>query len=266
MDFQSRRTMTPRKFVLVASLLLAVLGVSVLLGWAFGIATLKSVFPGLATMKANTAAAILLCGVSLALLSWKTASKRIRRWVATLALLVVAVGAMTLAEYLFGWELRIDQALFVEAAGSMATPYSGRMSPSTALCFVFAGTALFVASLRYAWRWRWPILSALGAAVALLGAIALVAYLLDAFLYFHIWNYRSRRSYRGGLRFARDRIASIGPWRRRADVVNRCVNDERNFDRHCVSVDGGRSLEQFHLSASTRRSVGQSHTRGSKGN
>jgi PAS domain S-box-containing protein len=189
MNFQPRQTMTPRKFVLVASLLLAVLGVSVLLGWAFGVAALKSIFPGLATMKANTAAAILLCGVSLALLSRKKASKRIRRWVATLALLVIAVGAITLAEYLFGWEFRIDQALFRELAVSVAIPNPGRMSPSTALCFVFAGTALFVASLRYAWRWRWPILSALGAAVALLGAIALVAYLLDAFLYFHIWNY-----------------------------------------------------------------------------
>jgi PAS domain S-box-containing protein len=47
------------------SLLVVALGMSVLIGWAFDIAALKSVFPGLATMKANTALGMVLCGVAL---------------------------------------------------------------------------------------------------------------------------------------------------------------------------------------------------------
>jgi PAS domain S-box-containing protein len=46
-------------------LLAAALGASVLLGWTFDIAALKSVFPGLATMKAPTALGMVLCGVAL---------------------------------------------------------------------------------------------------------------------------------------------------------------------------------------------------------
>ncbi|MFZ0635818.1 MAG: CHASE3 domain-containing protein, partial [Candidatus Acidiferrales bacterium] len=139
-------------------------------------------------MKANNAAAMLLSGAALVLLSRRKTSKRIRLLVTALALAVIAVGALTLMEYFFGWQLGIDQGLFREAAGAVATPYPGRMSPSSALCFVFAGTALFVASLRSAWR-RWPILSALAASLAALGTMILAAYLFDGLLHFHLWNY-----------------------------------------------------------------------------
>ncbi|MGB9405166.1 MAG: CHASE3 domain-containing protein [Candidatus Acidiferrales bacterium] len=182
------RIMASRQFALLASFLVAALGVSVLLGWAFNVPALKGVFPGLATMKANNAAAMLLSGAALALLSRRKTSKRIRLLVTALALAVIAVGALTLMEYFFGWQLGIDQALFREAAGAVAIPYPGRMSPSSALCFVFAGTALFVASLRSAWR-RWPILSALAASLAALGTMILAAYLFDGLLHFHLWNY-----------------------------------------------------------------------------
>jgi hypothetical protein len=58
--------MTSRTLALASSFLPATLSVSVLLGWAFGITALKTVFPSLVTMKANTATTMLLCGVALA--------------------------------------------------------------------------------------------------------------------------------------------------------------------------------------------------------
>jgi hypothetical protein len=136
-------------------------------------------------MKPNTAASLLLCGVLLALLSRAQISQGLWRLAAIVALVVVGVGALTLMEYLFGWDLRIDQAVFREGI----TPYPGRMSPSIALSLVLAGTALFTGSLRKTLRWRWPMLSALGAAVGMVGATAVAAYLSEALLHFHFWNY-----------------------------------------------------------------------------
>jgi hypothetical protein len=49
-------------------------GSLVLVGWTLDIATLKSVAPGFVTMKANTALAFLLAGVSLWLLQPETSS------------------------------------------------------------------------------------------------------------------------------------------------------------------------------------------------
>ena len=189
MKIQDERVLTPRNFVIATSLLLVTLGVSVLLGWAFGVTALKSVLPGLATMKANTAACMLLCGLALAVLSRRNASERNRRVAGALAVMVFTVGALTLIEYLLGWDFRIDLTMFQDLGNAGAISYPGRMSPSTALCYVFSGAALLVASLRNALRWRWPVLSALSAAVGMFGAMALTAYLLDALLHYHLWNY-----------------------------------------------------------------------------
>src|ERR1019366_5742888 len=60
--------MTLRRIALLAGFLGAALGGFVLLGWLFDVPGVKSVFPGLMTLKANTALGTLLCGLALALL------------------------------------------------------------------------------------------------------------------------------------------------------------------------------------------------------
>src|SRR5436309_9490108 len=96
-------------------------GALVLAGWMLDIAVLKSVIPGWVTMKANTALAFVLAGVSLLLLRTEPAPKSITRTKVALSKLEIAkrvvgqacsvvvslIGLLTLSEYLFGLDLGI---------------------------------------------------------------------------------------------------------------------------------------------------------------
>jgi diguanylate cyclase (GGDEF)-like protein/PAS domain S-box-containing protein len=122
----------------------------VLYGWAFQIEILKTLIPGFVTMKANTAVGLASSAISLWLLL-PGESRGVRGGVARfLALLVALIGAGTLFEYVFGWDLRIDQLLFNDPKGSLGTSSPGRLSPMTATALVALGLALI--SLDRKWR------------------------------------------------------------------------------------------------------------------
>lgn len=115
----------------------------VLVGWVFNIATLKSVLPGLATMKVNTALSLLACGCAL----WiKTRSPRKSIWSKIadgLACITVLIGSVTLLEYLTGRNLLIDQLFWPDTAMTkLGNP--GRMSPATASCIFCLGLSIFL--------------------------------------------------------------------------------------------------------------------------
>jgi PAS domain S-box-containing protein len=130
------------------ALMVVLTGGSVLIGWAFDLATLKSVLPGVVSMKANTAAGLILLGAALGLLGMARAHPWARRLSQACAGGAAGLGLLTLGEYLLGWNLHIDQLLFTEPAGTVGTLAPGRMAPSTALDFMLLGTALLVAGFR----------------------------------------------------------------------------------------------------------------------
>src|SRR5271167_4704229 len=133
-----------RIYCRAAAIAVAMLGCVVLWGWAFHIPVLKSVLPGLVTMKPNTALSLALCAVSL-LLILPEPPPGPRRFIARfLALLVSLVAAATAVEYLFGLELGIDQLLFREPAGAVATYLPGRMSSASCSAFLAIGPALLL--------------------------------------------------------------------------------------------------------------------------
>ncbi|MEC4814321.1 MAG: PAS domain-containing protein [Scytonema sp. PMC 1069.18] len=130
-----------QSFVRVAGAIAVSIGCLVLIGWLFDIAILKSILPDLVTMKANAALGFVLAGSSLFLVTNPTPKLRpMARWC---HLVVLLLGLSTLSEYIFGWDLGIDQLLFAEDAQPVGTSHPGRMSPLSAVSFTLTGIALF---------------------------------------------------------------------------------------------------------------------------
>ncbi|MBA2675480.1 ATP-binding protein [Ramlibacter sp.] len=152
-----------------------VAGVLVLLGWCLDQALLKSVVPGAVHMKPNTALGLLGAGAAL----WLALGRRTARTDLLRACIGVALGLLgvaTLAQYLAGVNLGIDQLLFRDTAHAFnAAP--GRMSPFTAWSFVMLGICLALLGQR-GWRGRLVVLCSVQ--VALIGGLALLGYLWNA--------------------------------------------------------------------------------------
>jgi PAS domain S-box-containing protein len=135
------------RFVAFAALLSIGVGLAGLIGWTFGISAMKSVIPGQVIIKPNAAVALALSGFSLWLLRGTNADppRGTRRLIGQMLAAVVAlVGLLSLCEHLLGWDLGIDQRLFLdenpwEAFGSLRP---GLMAPITALDFLLIGLAL----------------------------------------------------------------------------------------------------------------------------
>jgi hypothetical protein len=115
------------RFPRIASFIVAGVGAAVLLGWIFDVDVLKSVLPGLATMKVNTACAFVMAGSALWLLG--TDSSTSRRIAHGLLAMVITVGGLTLAEYAFAIHGGIDQFILPDDPQSASTLHPGRMSP-----------------------------------------------------------------------------------------------------------------------------------------
>ena len=120
-----------------------VIGAAVLAGWLLDASALTTLVPGFVAMKANTAIAFALAGGSLLLLSPLSVSSSRARAGQSLALIVALIGALTLGEEIFGWQLGIDQLLIKDADPVLVwTSSPGRMADSTAIAFFFLGLAL----------------------------------------------------------------------------------------------------------------------------
>ena len=91
------------------------------------------------------------------------------------ASIVAAIGALTLVQYVSGWSLGIDQALFSEDVAAVATSHPGRMAPNTALCFLLIGISLLLVDVETKRGFR-PA-EAMWLAVGCIGFMALTGYL-----------------------------------------------------------------------------------------
>ena len=137
----------------------AALGIFGLLGRILATTFLISVVPGQPPMMPNTALGLLLIGAAGSLRRLEDPGSAPRLLSVLAALIVLAIGVGTMAEYAFAVDLRIDPLLFVVPGG----PYPGRPSPPAALALSLLAAALLVFDFRPAARARpseWLVVSA----------------------------------------------------------------------------------------------------------
>jgi len=130
-----------RIYANAASLILVAMGLIVITGWFLHIPLLKSFLPNQPGMRFNTALTLLLMGSVLWLMKNEESSPVKKRLGRLLAGLVLLLCLLTLGEYLFRWDLGIDE-FFVTDSDSPANLYPGRIPPLALLCASLSSISL----------------------------------------------------------------------------------------------------------------------------
>jgi signal transduction histidine kinase/ActR/RegA family two-component response regulator len=168
-----------------------IVGSTALLGWILDNELLKGSFVAGITMKTNAALCVTLTGVLVVLLGLGDAQKGWGpRWLGqACAALVVSIGLATLAEHLLAVDLGIDELLFREPAGAVATTSPNRMGPIASLCLSLLGLGRLLADVRVHGE-RAPF-QYLALAITLITSVPLLGYLFDARALFSLGKYTS---------------------------------------------------------------------------
>jgi PAS domain S-box-containing protein len=127
------------------SLLAAALPLLAAAGWIFDIPRLTKIHAALPAMQPNTALGLVLAAIATLFMGHDQRSRKSSLAVSAIAAIVVLLGALTLSEYLLGWDFRIDR-IFIMSDAFRA--YPGRPSPQTSANFVLLGISLFIYNLR----------------------------------------------------------------------------------------------------------------------
>lgn len=161
----------------VSGLLVMLISMAGFTGWLLQSESLMSVGAGFVSMKPNTAIGLFFLGVSTLLLALARQRKSIYTTVRVLSLLVAGLGMVTLLEYLFSFDIGIDQLLFDELPNAPGTWSPGRMAAITCFAFVCSGLALHAVAAGFRGLRRLPDLLSLGSGFAAL--FVLLGYLYD---------------------------------------------------------------------------------------
>jgi signal transduction histidine kinase len=170
----------------VTGLLALLIGLVGLCGWIFDSPALKSVFPTLVAMKANTAVGFILSGIALLILNKEPGPSWPRTFAQMCSGGVALLGGVTLCQDVFGIDLHLDQLLFTEPVGTIGTLHPGRMAPATAFNFFLIGIGLLLTTGKFLRPAR--ILFSLVGAVAF---FSILGYLLDIDTLYRLGSFRA---------------------------------------------------------------------------
>jgi signal transduction histidine kinase/ActR/RegA family two-component response regulator len=163
-----RALTTPRTIAAICGVLSILLGFAVLVGWATHSLFLVQIAPSLAPMQRNTAASFILAGI--ALLGVVLNKSRLTL---VCSVITAPLAAATFLEFILHTNFGIDELLGVTYITTRAT---GRMAPTTALCFILLAGCLTLAQTRRVIN-RAPLLGVAGAGIAAVGATCIISVL-----------------------------------------------------------------------------------------
>ena len=187
LDARWRRLARVRLYCNASCLAAIVVGCLVLCGWIFHIERLRWALLGTMSIEVNTALGLILLGTSLWLLLPDPPRRAYRYWGLFFAALAAFIGAMTVIEYIFGLDLRIDRLFFIQDIRAVATYSPERMSPITATTFLALGLALLLLDHEKRSGWRpSQLLSLWGAFAAIM---SLSGYINGATATYRIFSY-----------------------------------------------------------------------------
>lgn len=168
---QPTRTRWAYQVMFTSGALQTVLGAAVTAGWHLRYPALLQIRPGYIAMAYYTALCFIACGIA----QWSLGQGR-----AGLARLAacfpIIIGALFIFEYGTEINLGIDQ-LIIQWEGPAPQRFPGRMAPASAVCFVLAGSALFLSASSAAERWRATMIGVAAAIIIALAGMAIVGYL-----------------------------------------------------------------------------------------
>ena len=172
---------TLQSFSQKAGIAVIAIGCTVILGWIFDLQLLKSILPGLPSMKFNTATCFILGGFSLLFQhQWRAELTTIKHQkiynylTFSASFLIVLISLITLVQYSFNLDLGIDQLLFKHSSTLTSAAAPGRMAPNTVASFLLLGTALLLLSVKRPKYLRIQILSCCAFLIAFLGLIGYI--------------------------------------------------------------------------------------------
>ncbi len=157
-----------------AALLTLLAGASALCGWLLDIDLLKSAVPGVVTMKANSAVGLMLCAVALGLVACPGGGVRYSRGARAAAGAAGLLGLAVFTQYLFGYDLGVDELLFAEADDAVGTPFPNRMALNSTIALLCFAPAVWLLDVR--WGKQHPA-TWLAVVVTLIGLAGLVGYI-----------------------------------------------------------------------------------------
>jgi signal transduction histidine kinase/ActR/RegA family two-component response regulator len=164
----------------IACILVAAAAIAVLTGWATGNVALTALYLPGPTMKTNAAVCALCVALANLVFMWRR-GLYVTAVAVTLALLPGAIGSLTIVEHMTGWDAGIDQWLFTELPGALATTSPNRMGPPASTAYLLLSASLLLTELAHGhWRARGlfvALLVCLGTLLPLIG----FAYGVDQF-------------------------------------------------------------------------------------
>lgn len=160
-------------FIKITSWVIIAVSAASIAGWLLEVELLKTLLPGLPSIKVNTAICLVLCGI-VALLFLDDAQKHFNI-IIPLNLIALILSALTLFEYVFDVNLKIDEFLVKESA---ANAMPGRMAITSASCLVMltTGFAFVTAQAPKMFSMTARLFFAI---VALVAILAIIGYVFD---------------------------------------------------------------------------------------